>query len=91
MKNEVEKLLERHKELIHSERKRVVSHVQRQSGTWLVNTLMLDGYSIPFRFKRKRRYRNLKGMSVNLTYYTNVENVAGIEVEVMTVVRIRTS
>jgi hypothetical protein len=91
MKNEVDKLLERHQELVHSERKRVISHVQRRSGTWLVNTLMLDGYSVPFRFRRKSRYRNLKGMFVNLTYYPNVETVAGIEVEVMAVVRIRTS
>ena len=91
MKNEVEKLLDRHKLLVHSERKRVISHAQRDTQDWIINTLMLEGYSVPFRFKRKKPYRNLKGQFVNLTYYPDVEFVAGIEVEVMNVVRIRTS
>lgn len=91
MKGEVEKLLARHESLVHSERKRVVSHVQRQDQTWIVNTLMLEGYAVPFRFKRRKPYKNLKGMFVNLTYYANTESLAGIEMEVMNVVRIRTS
>jgi hypothetical protein len=52
---------------------------------------MLEDCSAPFRFKRKKPYRNLEGMYVNLTYYPAVESVAGIGVEVMNVVRIRTS
>ena len=91
VKNEVDKLLERHKLLVHSEHKRVVSHAQRRAGGWIVNTVMLEEYSVPFRFKRKTPYKNLKGMFVNLTYYPNTELVAGINVEVMNVVRIRTS
>lgn len=86
-----EKLLKRHKELIHSEAKKVISHVQRESGDWIVNTLMLDGYSIPFKYKRKKKYRSLSGASVNLTYYASMESVAGIEFEVMRVVRIKRS
>ena len=91
MRTEVDKLLARHEQLVHSERKRVVSHVQRQSKDWLINTIMLEDYSVPFRFKRKRPYKNLKGAYVNLTYYPNKEVVAGIEMEVMNVVRIRVS
>jgi hypothetical protein len=52
---------------------------------------MLEDYSVPFRFKRKKSYKNLKGMFVNLTYYPNTKTIAGIEVEIMNVVRIRTT
>jgi hypothetical protein len=69
----------------------VLSHVQRESGAWIINTVMLEDYSVPFKFKRKKPYKDLKGQFVNLTYYPDTESVAGIEVEVMKVVRIRTS
>ena len=91
MKHDIEKLLDRHNPLVHSERKRVISHAQRKAQNWIINTLMLEDYSVPFRFKRKTPYKNLKGMFVNLTYYPNTECVAGIDVEVMNVVRIRTT
>jgi len=91
MKSNVDKLLDRHERLVHSERKRVVSHAQRETRNWIINTLMLEDYSVPFRFKRKKHYKNLKNAYVNLTYYPDVEIVAGIEVEVMNVVRIRIS
>ena len=90
-KNEVEKLLDRHKELVHSERKRVVSHTQREVKEWIINTVMLEDYSVPFRFKRKKSYKNLKGHFVNLTYYPGNESVGGIDVEIMNVVRIKVS
>ncbi len=88
-RNEISKLLDRHRQLVHSERKRVVSHVQREAGEWIINTLMIEDYAVPFRFKRKRSYRNLKGQLVNLTYYPETETVAGIEVQLMKVVRIK--
>jgi len=91
MKSEVDKLLGRHKALVHSDRKKVVSHTQRNAGDWIVNTVMLQDYTVPFRFKRKTPYRNLTGAYVNLTYYAHTESVGGIEMEVMNVVRIRTS
>lgn len=91
VKDEVAKLLGRHQRLVHSERKRVVSHVQRETRNWIVNTVMLEDCAVPFKFKRKKRYKNLKGQFVNLTYYPDTESVAGIEVEVMHVVRIRVS
>lgn len=89
MKSEVDKLLSNHKALIHSEMKKVASHVQRESGEWFINTLMLEGYDVPFRYKRKKLYKNIKGAQVNLTYYPIKETVAGFELEVMKVVRIR--
>ncbi len=89
MKNEVDKLLERHELLVHSEMKRVVSHVQRQTTSWIINTVMLADCSTPFRFKRKKRYRDLKGAYVNMTYYPSTETIGGIDIEVMNVVRIR--
>lgn len=86
---EVGNLLAKHQSLNHSEMCKVVSHVQREEGEWILNTLMLEGQDVPFRFKRKKGYRNLKGARVNLTYYRQVEEIAGMEFEFMKVVRIR--
>ena len=91
MKSPVEKLLKTHSRLIQSDMLKVESHVQRESAEWIINTLMIEGYSVPFKYKRKKRYKNLQGQRVNLTYYADVENVAGFEVEVMSVVRIKVS
>ena len=91
MKSPVEKLLKTHSRLIQSDMLKVESHVQRESTDWTINTLMIEGYSVPFKYKRKKRYKNLQGQRVNLTYYADVENVAGFEVEVMSVVRIKVS
>ena len=93
MKSPVDKLLDKNRELIHSEMMKVVSHVQREDKNkeWFINTITVEGYDVPFRFKRRKQYRNLKGARVNLTYYPDVEKVAGIEIEVMNVVRIKKS
>jgi hypothetical protein len=50
---------------------------------------MVEGCDIPFKFKRKDKYQNLKGARVNITYYPEQEVVAGIAFEVMRVVRIK--
>ena len=89
MKSDPKKLLEKHHNLVHSELMKVTSHVQRNAGDWIINTLMIEGYDVPFKYKRQRAYKNLKGARVNLTYYPDIEVVAGIEFEVMTVVRIK--
>ena len=91
MKSPVEKLLNKNRELVHSEMMKVKSHVQRDDQEWIINTITLEGYDVPFRFKRKTEYRNLKGARVNLTYYPTVEKVGGFDLEVMNVVRIRKS
>ncbi len=89
MNSSSDKLLARHSSLVHSEKRKVVSHVQRESGEWFINTVLIDDLAVPFRYKRKKLYKSLVGAQVNLTYYPATETVAGVELEVMRVVRIR--
>jgi hypothetical protein len=91
MKSPVDDLLSTHPKLTHSEMKKVISHVQRESGEWIVNTLLIDGTDVPFKYKRKRHYKSLEGQRVNLTYYADTESVAGIDMDIMKVVRIKVS
>ncbi len=89
MKTDVDKLLDKNKVLNHLEMQKVESHVQRKKGDWVENTVMLDKYDCPFKYRRRKVYRSLEGNRVNITYYPQRENVAGLEFEVMKVVRIR--
>jgi len=92
MKNsEPEKLIKKHEKLTHSDMLKVTSHVQREAGKWIINTLMVEDCDVPFRYQRQEQYKNLKGQRVNLTYYPTKELVAGIEMEIMNVVRIKVS
>ncbi|WP_299080996.1 hypothetical protein [uncultured Paraglaciecola sp.] len=90
-KSDVEKLLDKHENLTHSEEMVVVSHVQRNEDDWFLNTLMVEGTEVPFKFRRRKAYKNLTGARVNLTYYPMVEEIAGMEFEAMKVVRIKVS
>lgn len=90
-KDEISQLLQKHPGLTHSQMCKVCSHVQRDDGDWILNTLMIEGQEVPFRFRRKQAYRNLKGARVNLTYYPQQESVAGVDFEYMKVVRIKQS
>ena len=83
------KLVEKHNNLNHSELLKVVSHIQREQGEWILHTLMVEGCDVPFKFKRKGNYQSLKGARVNITYYPEQQVVAGITFEVMKVVRIK--
>lgn len=89
MEKQVKKLVETHQQLVHSEAMKVVSHVQREDDDWILHTIMLEGIDVPFKYRRKKQYRSLKGARVNLTYYPESETVAGMEFEYMKVVRIR--
>lgn len=90
MKNKVvDGLLKTHRKLVHSEHVKVISHVQRDTKEWVINTLLIEDCDVPFKYKRKKMYKNIKGQRVNLTYYATNEEVAGIEMEVMNVVRIK--
>ncbi len=91
MSSSVEKMLKQHRELVQSDNMKVLSHVQRQAGEWLINTLMVEGCDVPFKYRRQRAYRSLKGQRVNMTYYRATETVAGFEMEVMKVVRVKVS
>jgi len=89
MKTDVDKLLKKHQELTQTDMMKVVSHVQRDSGKWIINTLMIEGCDVPFKYKRQKAYKNIEGQRVNLTYYAGVESIAGMDMEVMNVVRIK--
>lgn len=91
MKSPVDKLLKKHQAITHSDMLKVTSHVQREAGDWIVNTLMIEGVDVPFKYKRKKLYKNLKGQRVNLSYYPATDGVAGFTMEVMKVVRIKVS
>ena len=84
-----DKLVKKHQELTHSELVKVISHVQRDKDEWILNTVMIEDCEVPFKFKRKQQYKNLKGARVNITYYPTVEVVAGLDFEIMNVVRIK--
>jgi len=89
MKSDPAELLKKHEQLTHSEMQKVVSHVQREDGDWLLNTVMIEGCDAPFKYRRKKRYKSLQGQRVNLTYYPSTEMVAGFDMEIMKVVRIK--
>ena len=91
MKVPAKKLTEKHSRLIQTDFAKVTSHVQRAQGDWIINTIQLEGYDVPFRYKRKSRYRDITGQRVNLTYYPVTEKVAGLDFEYMKVVRIKVS
>lgn len=89
MQTDAEKLVKKHQQLTQSNNCKVISHVQRDTPEWIINTIMIEGYEVPFRFKRKTAYKDITGQRVNLTYYHSKEEVAGIPFEVMNVVRIK--
>ena len=89
MRSDANKLLKKHNKLIHSDMLKVTSHVQRRDNEWIVNTVMVEGYDVAFKFKRKKEYRNITGTRVNMTYYPDIQQVAGMEIEFMSVVRIK--
>lgn len=88
---DVKHLLKSHNKLVHSDMMTVTSHVQREQDEWFLNTLMLEGISTPFKYKRKKPYQSLKGRKVNVTYYPANEIIAGMEFEYMKVVRLKIS
>jgi len=89
MKSDPEKLIKKHDKLTQTDTIKVISHVQRPSNDWIINTVMIEGCDVPFKFKRQQKYKSLMGQRVNLTYYPEVENIAGFDVDIMNVVRIK--
>jgi len=86
---EAKQLIKQHQQLTHTENIKVTSHVQRESGDWLLNTIMLEGIDVPFKYKRKKLYKSLQGQRVNITYYPENETIAGFSIEIMRVVRVK--
>ena len=89
MQSDAKKLVKKHQDLTHSEMVKVVSHVQRDKEEWVLNTVMIEDCDVPFKYKRKHQYKSLKGARVNMTYYPTTEVVAGMNFEIMNVVRIK--
>jgi hypothetical protein len=89
MQSDPAKLVKKHQQLTHTEMATVVSHVQREKDEWFLNTVMIEDCDVPFKYKRKKKYKSLKGARVNMTYYPTREVVAGMEFEIMNVVRIK--
>ena len=89
--SDVKKLLKKHRQLNQLDMVKVLSHVQRETDDWVLNTIMLEGYDVPFRYRRQKSYKILKGAWVNLTFYPETKTVGGVDFETMSVVRIRRS
>jgi hypothetical protein len=88
-KTDAKLLTDKHQALTHSEHQTVVSHVQRELDEWYLNTIMLKGVSVPFKYRRKKLYKSLQNQQVNITYYPANEVIAGFEIEIMKIVRIK--
>ena len=54
---QAKQLIEQHEKLVHTDDIKVISHVQRESNDWFVNTLMLENIDVPFKYKRKKLYK----------------------------------
>ncbi|KFZ38418.1 hypothetical protein HR45_02940 [Shewanella mangrovi] len=80
---------QQHPNMQHQDHCTVLSHTQRDEGEWVQHTLMLENNETPFRFRRSKKYRSLKGSRVNVDYYPQTTLVAGMEFETMKVVRIK--
>ena len=50
---------------------------------------MIKDCNTPFKYKRKKAYKSLTKQQVNMTYYPSSETIAGFEIEVMNIVRIK--
>jgi len=92
MQTDPDKLIKKHGKLTQSDHQKIISHTQREKDEWFVNSIMIEGCDVPFKYKRQQQYKTLsKGQRVNLTYYPEKEIVAGLEFEYMKVVRIKIS
>lgn len=87
----LKKFLADNEQLIHSQMKKVESHVQRQKDNWFFNTILIEGSDVPFKYKRQKRYKSLTGARVDIIYYPSHEEIAGMKFEFMKVVKINIS
>lgn len=85
------KLLAEHDQLTHSTMQKVTSHVQRRDGDWILNTVLIEGQDVPFKYKRRRKYKSLKGACVDIVYYPDTETIAKMDFPFMRVVKIALS
>jgi len=77
MQSDPKKLIEKNRNLTHSEELKVTSHVQREQGDWVLHTLMVEDCEAPFKFKRKGNYLSLKGARSEYDLVPNERNCRG--------------
>ena len=65
MQSDPKKLVEKNKNLTHSELLKVTSHVQREQGDWILHTLLVEGCDVPFKFKRKGKYLSINNSAAS--------------------------
>ncbi len=70
---------------------KVSSHVQRRDGEWVLNTILIEGQEIPFKYKRRKLYKSLKGARVDMIYYPDTEIIASMDFPFMRVIKINLS
>jgi hypothetical protein len=87
----IKKFLQENEQLTHSTMQKVESHVQRQKDNWILNTVLIEGCDVPFKYKRKKRYKSLKGAHVDIIYYPDTETIAGVKFDHMKVIKINIS
>ena len=87
----IKKFLAENDNLTHATMQKISSHVQRRKGEWVFNTVLIEGYEVPFKHKRQKDYKSLQGASVDMIYYPDKETIAGMEFEYMKVVKINIS
>ena len=87
----IKKFLAENDKLIHATMQKISSHVQRRKGEWVFNTVLIEGQEVPFKYKRQKDYKSLQGASVDMVYYPDTETIAGMDFEVMKVVKINIS
>ena len=75
-----QKLISKHENLVHSELQKVVSHVQRDDGDWIINTVMIEGHQVPFRYKRKKKAsRKKQTTKIKARLKTSAEQVTTLQ------------
>ncbi|HDY86354.1 MAG TPA: hypothetical protein ENI26_05315 [Methylophaga aminisulfidivorans] len=77
--------------LTHATMQKVASHVQREEGEWILNTVTIEGQEVPYKYRRRKKYKSLKGARVDIVYYPEKEEIARMQFEYMKVVKIALS
>ena len=60
MKPGLRKLLKKHPDLVHSEMRKKLARTAG-AADWIVNTIMIEGCEVPFKYSRKSVIRFLQG------------------------------
>ena len=53
MRSDLKKMLNKNQQLNQLDMATVASHIQREGDEWIYNTIMLEGYDVPFKYCAK--------------------------------------